>query len=108
MGRKSVFAFGGIIAMLLTSTAIAEEFRARLGRVPVDSRTQSTIAGLGHATAELEGDRLTIEGDFAGLLGPATIANLHMGGAVGVRGANRLGDHVTGTIELELPRRDAD
>lgn len=72
--------------MLFGSTALAEEFRARLGRVPVDSRTQAEIQGLGHATAELDGDRLTIEGDFAGLNGPATAANLHMGIALGARG----------------------
>ena len=86
MSRQKMLAFGGIVAMLLTSTVMAEDFSGRLGRVPVDSRTQSTIAGLGNASAELDGDRLTIEGEFAGLLGPATVANLHMGAAVGVRG----------------------
>ncbi|HUF72330.1 MAG TPA: CHRD domain-containing protein [Gammaproteobacteria bacterium] len=77
---------GGIVAVLLGSTAVAEEFSARLGRVPVDTRTQSSVQGLGQATAELDGDRLTIEGDFGGLLGPATEANLHMGVALGARG----------------------
>lgn len=76
----------GIVAVFLASTAGAEEFRARLGRVPVDSRTQSDIQGLGQAAAELDGDRLTIEGDFGGLLGAATAANLHMGIALGARG----------------------
>jgi CHRD domain len=72
--------------MALAAAAAGEEFSARLGRVPVDSRNQASIAGLGHATAELDGNRLQITGDFAGLLGPATIANLHIGPAVGVRG----------------------
>jgi hypothetical protein len=77
---------GGVIAASLISNAFADEFRARLGRVPVDSRTQSDIAGIGHATAELDGDRLRIKGDFAGLLGAATAADLRMGVAKGVRG----------------------
>ncbi len=74
------------LALLAAGPALAQEFEARLGRVPVDSRTQSTVAGIGQATAELDGDRLEITGEFAGLLGPATQANLHMGRAVGVRG----------------------
>jgi hypothetical protein len=86
MTLRRALVIGGVLASLLTSTAFAEEFRARLGRVPVDSRTQSAIAGLGHATAELDGDRLTIAGDFGGMLGPATAADLHIGVAVGARG----------------------
>ena len=76
----------GMLAVLLGSAAVAEEFSARLGRVPVDSRTQASIQGLGHATAELDGDRLTIQGDFGGLVAAATEANLHMGIALGARG----------------------
>jgi hypothetical protein len=72
--------------MLCAATVIAEDFSGRLGRIPVDNRTQSSVAGIGHATAELDGDRLTITGEFSGLLGPATVANLHMSSAVGVRG----------------------
>lgn len=86
MSRHRVLGITGVVAALLTTTAFAEEFAARLGRVPVDTRTQSSIAGLGHATAELDGNRLVIAGEFAGLLGPATVANLHIGAAVGVRG----------------------
>ena len=108
MRRQSVLAVGAIIAMVLASAAQAEEFHARLGRVPVDSRTQSTIAGLGRVTAELDGSRFTIEGDFAGLLGPATEANLHMGSAVGVRGpviqslsiSTQSEGEVTGSMQL--------
>lgn len=86
MKHFRILGCGCAVALLATSAALAEEFQARLGRVPVDSRTQSAIAGIGHATAELDGDRLTIAGDFSGLLAPATVANLHMGLAIGVRG----------------------
>ena len=108
MSCQRMLAFGAIFAMLLSSAVQAEEFTGRLGRVPVDSRTQSTIAGLGHATGDLDGDRLTIEGEFGGLLGPATVANLHMGIAVGVRGpviysltvATEREGELTGTVRL--------
>lgn len=86
MSRQKILAVGGVVAMMLTSAVMAEEFSGRLGRVPVDNRTQAAVAGIGHATAELDGNRLTIDGDFEGLLGPATVANLHMGRAVGARG----------------------
>ena len=84
--NRSNLLLGGVVATLLAGTAVAEEYRARLGRVAVDTRTQSTVAGLGHATADLDGNRLTIAGAYAGLLGPATEANLHLGLATGARG----------------------
>lgn len=86
MVRQGLKTAVGLIVMLLAVPAMAEEYAARLSRVPVDSRTQSSIAGLGHATAELDGDRLRIQGDFSGMLGAATMASLRIGPAVGVRG----------------------
>lgn len=86
MNRLLLRALGVVVAACFASAAVAQEYGARLGRVPVDTRTQSSIAGLGHATAELDGNRLTIEGDFSGLLGAATAASLNMGVAVGARG----------------------
>jgi hypothetical protein len=102
MSRLKVLGLTGMLAALLSSNAFAEEFAARLGRVPVDTRTQGSVTGLGHATAELDGDRLVIAGEFAGLLGPATIANLHIGAAVGVRGPVVDSLSVTGGSEGEL------
>lgn len=84
--NRSKMMVAGVVGLLLAAGASAEEFQARLGRVPVDTRTQSSVAGIGHATAELDGNRLTIEGEFTGLLGAATEANLHLGRAVGARG----------------------
>jgi len=88
MGRRrtGTLAAAGLVGLLLAVPALGQEFSARLGRIPVDGRNQASVAGLGHVMAELDGDRLEIEGDFAGLLGPATAANLHMSPAVGVRG----------------------
>ena len=88
--------------------ALAEEFQARLGRMPVDARNQASVTGLGQATAELDGDTLIVSGRFDGLQGPATAANLHLGLAVGVRGpavhalevTAAVGGALRGSIEL--------
>jgi hypothetical protein len=80
---KAVLAF---VTLLAAMPALSQEFQARLGRMPVDARNQASVTGLGDATAELDGDTLTVSGRFAGLQGPATAASLHMGPAVGVRG----------------------
>ena len=40
----------------------------------------------GSATAQLEGTKLTLKGNFAGLKGAATVARLHEGPVTGVRG----------------------
>ena len=74
------------LAVLAAETASAEDFLARLGRAPVDSRNQASVTGIGKATAELDGNRLRIEGSYEGLQAPATVANLHLGAAVGARG----------------------
>jgi len=99
---------GLLLLTLFARPTLADEFDARLGRMPVDSRNQAAIAGLGHAHAELEGDRLEIEGEFEGLGGPATVANLHLGLAVGVRGnvihaltlTQDVEGRITGTLRL--------
>jgi hypothetical protein len=98
--------FGILVLILAAMPAIGEEFKARLGRTPVDSRNQASITGLGNARAELDGSRLEIAGEFTGLVGAATIANLHMGRAVGVRGevihALTLTQDVEGEIKATL------
>jgi hypothetical protein len=75
-----------VVAFAFALPALAEDFQARLGRMPVDARNQASVTGLGEATAELDGDELVISGRFSGLQGPATAASLHMGTVVGVRG----------------------
>lgn len=84
--RTSATIVVALSAWLSAMPALAQEFQARLGRMPVDARNQASVTGLGDATAELEGDTLIVSGRFAGLQGPATTASLHIGPAVGVRG----------------------
>lgn len=84
---KRVCASVLVAAIFGASTAAAQDsFVARLSTVPIDTRTQAQTTGHGEARASLDGNRLTIEGSFEGLQGPATIAQLHEGLATGVRG----------------------
>jgi hypothetical protein len=65
-----------------------ERYKARLTTVPMDGGMRDTVAGSGSATAVLTGTKLTVNGTFDGLRSPATVARLHSGPAMGVRGAS--------------------
>ena len=61
-------------------------FNARLTMMPIDLATRVDVTGSGSSSAVLNGERLFVRGSFSGLRGPATVARLHEGGAMGVRG----------------------
>jgi hypothetical protein len=56
----------------------ARTFLARLSTVPITVAMQDTVAGRGSAKAVLTGNKLTVEGTFAGLRSPATVARIHL------------------------------
>lgn len=64
----------------------AQNFEARLTPTPLDVQLRGQITGSGSGTARLEGRRLTVTGSFAGMQAPATVAHLHVGPALGIRG----------------------
>jgi len=81
----------GLAAACVALTAIqfavsADSFKVRLTPVPIDPAIAASTTGHGSATAELDGRRLKISGNFDGLQGAATVAHLHQGPARGVRG----------------------
>jgi hypothetical protein len=61
-------------------------FKIRLRPVPIEASTAANTTGAGEATASLAGSKLTLRGSFSGLKGAATIAYLHQGPVMGVRG----------------------
>jgi hypothetical protein len=63
-----------------------QSFKIRLRPVPIEASTAANTTGAGDATAQLSGTKLTVRGSFAGLKGPATVARLHQGAVMGVRG----------------------
>jgi hypothetical protein len=64
----------------------AQTFEARLTPLPLDFVNREQIEGSGSGSAVLDGRRLTVSGSFSGLLGSATVAHLHLGPALGIRG----------------------
>ena len=73
-------------AVAFAVVAQQNNFKIRLRPVPIEASTAANTTGAGQATATLAGTKLTLRGDFAGLKGAATIAELHQGPAMGVRG----------------------
>ena len=79
-----VTAFVG--AVIALQAGAQQSFKVRLRPVPIEASTAANTIGAGEATAELAGTRLTVRGNFAGLKGAATVARLHQGPVMGVRG----------------------
>jgi hypothetical protein len=78
-----------VIGMLCAAAAAAnaaDVFNVRLRPVPIEASTAAATTGMGAATATLDGMKLTLAGDFSGMKGAATIAQLHEGPVTGVRG----------------------
>jgi hypothetical protein len=77
------------LALFAATSLLAQpprNFKARLSPVPIDIAMQATIAGTGSISAVLAGNKLTINGTFEGLRGPATIAQIHKSPTRGMRG----------------------
>jgi hypothetical protein len=85
-----------------------EKYKVRLATVPMDGGMRDAVAGSGSASALLAGTKLTINGSFGGLRSPATAARLHLGLAMGVRGApvgeltvsKAMNGTITGSLDL--------
>ena len=114
MTRLVLRAVAFAAALSLSVSAQAPQYRARLAMVPTDLAMQSTIAGLGSATASMKGSTLTITGTFSGLKTPATVVRVHRSAKPGMRG-DAIGElkasqdtsgTITGTIELTKEQAD--
>lgn len=64
----------------------AEQFETRLSPSPLTDGTRINITGEGRVRAELDGDKLTVSGDFHGLASNATTAQLYEGPGIGIPG----------------------
>jgi hypothetical protein len=82
--RGSVATLIGVAVAL--TVAAQQNLKVRLRPVPIEAATAAATTGAGQATAALAGRELTVRGDFAGLQGVATVAHLHLGPVMGVRG----------------------
>ncbi|HUQ51393.1 MAG TPA: CHRD domain-containing protein [Gammaproteobacteria bacterium] len=73
-------------AAIALQAGAQQSFKVRLRPVPIEASTAANTIGAGEATAQLAGTKLTVRGNFAGLKGSATVAQLHQGPVMGVRG----------------------
>jgi hypothetical protein len=84
----SLSAVAGLSTLIALAFAAPREehFQTRLSPIAMDLLTRDSVAGVGHATAVLTNDTLTLSGVFEGLPSAVMSANLHQGIAVGARG----------------------
>lgn len=84
--RRILLSIGLWAVAVLAAAQGAQQFTARLTPVPLDVVNRVEITGAGSGQAMLEGRRLSVSGSFEGLRAPATVAHLHLGPALGIRG----------------------
>lgn len=113
MSRRLLLVILGIACAGIAG-AQSPPYRARLSVVPLDVSMQASIAGSGAATATLKGTTLTINGTFTGLKSAATVARVHRGPKMAMRGP-AIGDltataetsgTITGSVELTKEQID--
>ena len=90
------------VVSLSAQSALAADYRADLGPMPLDDETKAVIAGRGEAIATLTGDRLTVKGNFRNLPSNATVAHIAVSPAIGVPGKTVLAVDVTAGTEGTL------
>jgi hypothetical protein len=71
---------------ILAAPALAADYQAGLGPMPLDDETKLVIAGKGAATATSDGKTLTVTGEFHGLPSNATEAHIFLSPVTGVPG----------------------
>jgi hypothetical protein len=87
--RHSKWLSRPFVVLFAAASLLAQQpktFKARLSPVPIDIAMQANIAGAGSMSGVLAGNKLTLNGSFEGLRGPATIAQLHKSPTRGMRG----------------------
>lgn len=106
MKNRPVIAAAVLLLSSLAAVAAGRLFQGQLDPVAFDSSTRANVAGAGIVAGVLDGDSLTITGNFSGLASPATAAQLRMGPAMGVPGPGiaelRITHDVKGAISGRL------
>ena len=69
------------LALVFSVSAVAQSgtFRARLSPMPTTPQTVTTITGEGEVMLTLDGNTLTVSGNFTGMNSAATMAHVHNG-----------------------------
>lgn len=79
MRYKALSAALALLLSLVAPALAAETYTLALDPVAYDNSTRDAILGQGKLTATLDGNRLTVSGNFSGLSSPATMVKLGIG-----------------------------
>lgn len=82
-------------ALAFAAPALAADYQAGLGPMPLDDETKAVIAGRGDATATSDGKTLTVKGSFHGMPSNATEAHIFVSPVAGMPGKQILDLEVT-------------
>jgi hypothetical protein len=106
---RTLIAF--VVAFLLagfSAAKAADIYSTRLTAVAYDGAMRANVQGDGHVSASLDGQALTLNGDFSNLPSAATSVKLYSGPGIGVPGdaivdltvSGQTGGTVSGTVML--------
>jgi hypothetical protein len=87
--------FAASVGFAALPARAADRLETGLGPSPLTDGTRINITGRGHANATLDGNTLTVSGDFHGLKTNATTAQLYFGVAIGAMGPKQFDLTVT-------------
>jgi hypothetical protein len=78
---KLITTFACTLTLIFSVIAVAQSgtFRARLSPMPTTPQTVTTITGEGEVILTLDGNTLTVTGNFVGMNSAATMAHVHNG-----------------------------
>jgi CHRD domain len=75
-----------LVVVLMAAPAFGEGFETRLSPSPLTDGTRVNITGEGRVSASLDGNSLTVKGDFHDLTSNATAAELYDGLGIAIPG----------------------
>ncbi len=79
LGRKISYLMSFLVLFNGLNATAQETYRARLSPMPTTPQTVTEITGEGEVILTLNGNTLTVEGEFSGMSSNATGAHLHNG-----------------------------
>ena len=81
-----LFAAAILCAAFGAPSFAADNFQTDIGPAPLEAATKVTVQGRGTVMATLDGNKFSLQGNFSGLVTPATDAHLCMGIVMGGQG----------------------
>ena len=116
MSRLSSFTLCSAAVLMLAAPAWAAGYEAELDPAPFDATNRAdVIESIGNVTATLDGNTLTVHGNFSNFTSPATGGSFRIGLAKGVPGdaigtlsaTHARQGEITGSVKLSAAQKAA-